>query len=239
VTPDRLADLESERRFLLRSLDDLEREHAAGDVDDADYDTLRDGYISRTAAVLRELEQGRTTLTPPRPRRWGRTVASVAAVVAVAVLAGWLVANQSGQRLPGQVATGGSLDDRPAVLLSQARALGLNNPMATLELYDRVLAVDPDNVEALTYRAWVLTLVSAGASPDVLNAALARSRADLAQALELDERYADAWCFAGIIGIRAGDPEQDIRLRLDRCLGSEPPAEVRSLVEDVLERLNG
>ena len=33
---DRLAALEEERRFLLRSLTDLEREHDAGDVDDLD-----------------------------------------------------------------------------------------------------------------------------------------------------------------------------------------------------------
>ena len=32
---DRLADLEEDRRFLLGSLTDLEREHDAGDVDDA------------------------------------------------------------------------------------------------------------------------------------------------------------------------------------------------------------
>ena len=32
VDPDRLAELEEERRFLLRSLGDLEREHAAGDL---------------------------------------------------------------------------------------------------------------------------------------------------------------------------------------------------------------
>ena len=40
---DRLAALEEERRFLLRSLTDLEREHDAGDVDDLDYETLKDG----------------------------------------------------------------------------------------------------------------------------------------------------------------------------------------------------
>ena len=50
---DRLAELEEERRFLLRSLDDLEREHEAGDVDDRDYETLQDGYTVRAAAVLR------------------------------------------------------------------------------------------------------------------------------------------------------------------------------------------
>ena len=56
---DRLAELEEERRYLLRSLKDLERERDAGDVDEADYLTLRDGYTVRAAAVLRQIEDGR------------------------------------------------------------------------------------------------------------------------------------------------------------------------------------
>lgn len=239
MNPDRLAELESERRFLLRSLEDLDREFDVGDVDPDDYTTLRDGYVSRTAAVLRELDEGRRTLARTTPRRWGRTLAAVATVVALGLLAGWLVARESGQRLPGQVATGGSVGDRPSVLLSQARAMGLNNPLSTLELYDRVLVIDPDNVEALTYRAWVLVLASAAASPDVVNAALARSRDDLTQALRLDPSYADAWCFAGILGLRAGDSEAEVRDRLDRCLAAQPPGDVRELVEGVLARLEG
>lgn len=238
MNPDQRADLEAERSFLLRSLDDLEREHDAGDVDDEDYANLRDGYVSRAAAVLRELEDGRRRASQAAPRRRGRSVSIAVVVVVLGVLTGWLVARESGQRLPGQVATGGSIGDRPAALLSQARALGLNNPMATLELYDRVLGLDPDNVEALTYRAWILSLVSAGASPDVLNAALARSRADLAEAIRLDQSYADAWCFAGILGLRAGDAEAEVRDRLTRCLDAQPPGEVRTLVDDVLASLD-
>ncbi len=53
MNPDRLAALEEERRFLLRSLADLEREREAGDVDDVDYRELRDGYTVRAAATLR------------------------------------------------------------------------------------------------------------------------------------------------------------------------------------------
>ena len=37
LDPDALAALEEERDFLLRSLQDLEREYAAGDVDESDY----------------------------------------------------------------------------------------------------------------------------------------------------------------------------------------------------------
>ena len=76
-----LATLEEERRFLLRSLTDLEREHDAGDVDDLDYQTLKDGYTVRAAKVLREIEEGRGELPAPKPRRWSRVIAVTAAVV--------------------------------------------------------------------------------------------------------------------------------------------------------------
>lgn len=237
MNPDRLAELEAERRFLLHSLDDLEREYEAGDVDGDDYETLYDGYVSRAAAVLREIEQGRQALPSAPPRRRGRSVAIGAAVLCLAVLAGWLVARESGQRLPGQVATGGSIEDRPSAWLSQARALGMNDPTGTLELYDRVLAVDPDNVEALTYRAWMIALVSAGASEGVREVALARARADLAEAVRLDQEYADAWCFSGIVGARAGDPTPQVRTQLERCLAEQPPGDVRGLVQNVLDTL--
>ena len=56
--PDAYAALEEQRDFLLGSLDDLERERAAGDIDEADYEALRDDYTARAAAVLRALDDG-------------------------------------------------------------------------------------------------------------------------------------------------------------------------------------
>src|SRR5579872_3021613 len=52
-------ELAEERDFLLRSLRDLDDERAAGDVDEGDYDVLKEGYTARAAAVLRELESRR------------------------------------------------------------------------------------------------------------------------------------------------------------------------------------
>lgn len=49
LDPDALADLEEQRDLLLRSLDDLEREHEAGDLDTADYEALRDDYTRRAS----------------------------------------------------------------------------------------------------------------------------------------------------------------------------------------------
>lgn len=54
--PRQQAELEAERDFLLRSLDDLDAEQAAGDIDDADYRALKDDYTARAAGVLRRLQ---------------------------------------------------------------------------------------------------------------------------------------------------------------------------------------
>jgi hypothetical protein len=107
-SPDRLAELEEERRFLLRSIADLEREHAAGDVDDADYHALLDGYTARAATVLRAIDEDRAALPPKPPRNWKRTLISIGVVLVVAAVAGILVARFSGQRNDGDTITGAS-----------------------------------------------------------------------------------------------------------------------------------
>ncbi|HYZ97739.1 MAG TPA: hypothetical protein VE575_03240, partial [Acidimicrobiales bacterium] len=56
LDPDALAALEEQRDFLLRSLEDLEREHDAGDVDDHDYAALKDDYTARAARTIRAIE---------------------------------------------------------------------------------------------------------------------------------------------------------------------------------------
>ncbi len=63
---DELARLEEERAFLLKSLDDLEREREAGDIDEHDYETLKDDYTRRAVTVLRARSRpaGRSS---PRP----------------------------------------------------------------------------------------------------------------------------------------------------------------------------
>ncbi|MDO9173770.1 MAG: hypothetical protein Q7V62_03130, partial [Actinomycetota bacterium] len=128
MNPDRLAELEEERRFLLASIRDIEREHEVGDVETDDFRTLRDGYVARAAAVMREIDDGRSAL-PPKPARspW-RTVAMIGATLLVAVGLGVFVAQSAGQRLPGQSLTGGEQADEVAVKLVEARqALGVDN----------------------------------------------------------------------------------------------------------------
>ena len=229
MNPDRLAELEDERRFLLRSLRDLDAELAAGDVDSTDFDTLRDGYTKRAADVLREIEEGKAAMPPRRPTKWSRRVAIAAIVVAVALGAGWLVARSSGQRLGGDGgADAGELDD-VGVVLAQARALIAVDPVRAQSLYAQVLEDRPDHPEALTYSGFLLFNASAAAGDELREAAVTAAREQLAKAIEADPQYADPHCFLAVIAADAGDGEAAGTER-DRCFALDPPAQLRSLV---------
>jgi len=225
--PDRLAELEEERRFLLRSLSDLEREHAAGDVDDVDYAELRDGYTVRAAATLREIEQGRSALPAKPPADWRRRVLLLVAFVALVAVVWWVLAATTAQRLPNQSMTGADPRDERQQILSAARVVQAQEPAAAVELYTQLVDADPTDVEALTYRGWTLYL-SAESADDITQAAT-----DLNQATEIDPEYPDPWCFLGIIKFNYLGPA-DAEADLDRCLAFNPPAEVRGLIEGLL-----
>jgi hypothetical protein len=235
VDPDRLAVLEEERSYLLRSLDDLEREHAVGDMADDDYHQLKDGYTARAAAVLRELDDGRAAL-PPRPaRRWGRTIGVAAAVLVLAVLAGLAVARFSGQRLPGDSATG-DVADSVNTLLVQARGLQSTNPRGAIDAYDQVLKVQPDNAEALTYRGWMLVRVGADAVDRGLEGGdelVSRGAAGFDQAIALRPDYADPYCFKAITLFRYYSDAAGAKPAVDTCLAANPPQVVLALVQSL------
>ncbi|MFM8505785.1 MAG: hypothetical protein ACKOBB_12230, partial [Acidimicrobiaceae bacterium] len=127
-----LAELQEQRDFLLNSLRDLEREHKFGDIDDQDYESLRKEYVSRAAAVIKQIEKATTQSQSvaessvavndvPKKRISRRTFITLVIVLAVAISSGWFVAQQSGQRLAGD-SLAGSIEDSTASILSRARA---------------------------------------------------------------------------------------------------------------------
>jgi hypothetical protein len=233
VNPDRLAELEEERRFLLRSLDDLEREYAAGDVDEADYVTLRDGYTVRAAAVLRAIDEGKAALPTRRVRSWPRLVAVVAVVALIAVGLGWWVARSSGQRLPGQELSGGIPGDVSAQLTEARLVLG-TDPLRAQELYNQVLEERPDHPEALTYSGWLLAINSLGASEEVRALALDTARASLARAIESDPSYADPHCLLAVIEANFSDDPAAAEPFVQACLDRNPPADMRGLIQELV-----
>lgn len=237
VDPDRLADLEAERSFLLRSLRDLDAERAAGDVDEHNYETLRDGYTKRAADVMREIADNRAALPAKPPASWGKRIAVIAGVVAVAALAGWLVAQSSGQRVPDQQASGAALGDDLATTLTQARLLLGTDPVQAIQLYTDVLEAQPDHAEANTYRAWLFYRVSVETDAAEQAELVARARADLAAAVDADPDYADPHCFLAIIANEYDDDQETARAEADACLDLDPPGEIRALMDPFVATL--
>lgn len=217
--------LEDQRDFLLRSLEDLEREHDAGDVDDADYEALRDDYTTRAARVLRALE-GESTPARGSARRGRRSLLTVGAVVLFAVLAGVLVAQAAGRREAGQGPTG---DVRTTVTekLNRAGRLGSEGDYAAaVALYDEVLDDDADNAEALTYRGWMLFL-----SDDVRG-----GLTSLLEAATANPEYPDVHAFLAVVLYRNGLIAEAGR-ELDRLDALNPPADIRALTDPLRQQI--
>ena len=229
-------DLRAEQKFLLNSLRDLEKEKEAGDIDDNDYLTLRDGYILRAAAVAREL-QGAEVVVAAEPSRALRRVVSVAVVLAVAVGSGVWVARSAGQRLPGQSSSGGIVEST-ANLLSTARQINFTDPSKAIDLYTQVLKLEPDNAEALTYRSWLLSLGAREAEGAVKQLAVTTAVTDLLRAQQIDPDYPDPFCFLGIVYFRLLNDAKLARPQINRCNAMNPPVVVQSFVDAIAEEIN-
>ena len=232
MNPDQLAELEEERRFLLRSITDLDREHLYGDVDDNDYQTLRDGYTARAATVLRAIDDGHVGTSPPRRRRPKVFVAWIVGTLLVACVAGWLVARTSGQRLPGQAITGGLPGDEVAQKLAEARQLLGVNPQQAIIRYQQVRELDPNNAEALTYMGWLIA--QSGTSTAAAGAEFLRG------AIKIDPTYADPHCFLAITSADFLQPPDldTARSEARACLDNNPPAQMVQLVQSFINRLD-
>jgi hypothetical protein len=245
MNPDQLADLEEERRFLLRSLVDLEREHDAGDVDDVDYAALKDGYTVRAAATMRAIGDGHESLPAKRPVSWRRRGIVAGLVVLAIGVVWWALAASSGERAAGQQLSGLDPRGERQVLMSQARQLQFESPGAAAEIYAEVLESDPDDVEALTYRGWTLALDAVqrggGESQDAADptvvAQLREAVESLATANQLDESYPDPKCFLGIINFRFLAQAEAAQPWIEGCLAADPPADVRDLVQPVRDEI--
>ena len=227
-----LEELQQERRFLLDSIRDLEREHEVGDITADDFQALRDGYVARAAVVMRELD-GQTAQPAQRSRKLARRLVIVVATLAVAVALGLFVAQSAGQRLPGQSLTGGQPADEVAVQLAEGRRLlNLRRFEDAQAVYELVHESEAGNVEATTYLAWLAVLIAddSGDADGVQEGIRL-----LAEATTLDETYADPHCLLAIALYNfTGDSDSELVQReADTCLALDPPADMVPLIEEI------
>jgi tetratricopeptide (TPR) repeat protein len=213
--------LEEQRDFLLRSLEDLEREHEVGDIDEHDYAALKDDYTSRAAAVLRAIAAEPRPPRRPGRRSLARRALPLLGVLAFAGLAGLLVAQMSGRRDEGQFSSGDVRQSVTEKLNEAGQRFSDGDADGAIALYDEVLEDQPTNAEALTYKGWALyTLV--GDEEAALTALL--------DAATAHKDYPDVHAFLAVLFFRSGLVEQADR-ELERLDALDPPPDIRQLTE--------
>ena len=219
--------LESERAFLLRSLEDLDSELIAGNIDPDSYRTLYDDYTARAAEVIRELKEGAEPAKPVKPRglKW-ITYGGIAVFVG---LVAFLMSQAVGDRQPGQTATGNSdittqttvprdveleaaqqavaakpndydARVRYARALSATRAGGGPKYGDAIQQYVEASRIDPKQPEPWAYSGWISAIVAGATSDEASRRTLldvARKRLD--QAIAVDPDYEDSYVFKGLV----------------------------------------
>lgn len=228
MNPDELADLEEQRAFLRRSLDDLEAELAAGDIDALDAATLRADYARRLAEVEAAITSGSDDLLRPAPpRNRGRLVGSIVLVGVLAVGAGVAVAQSSGSRKPGETATGNIRESTNDHLQRAADLQEQGEYLDALQEYDAALDIDPANAEALAERGFLLMRLSIGSDEARF---LTDGRDYVDQALEVEPND-PRWLFYRAVGLRLAGQDDAAERAFDQALAADPPPSLRETIE--------
>jgi len=218
--------LEDEREFLLRSLDDLDRELVAGNIDPDTYRVLHDDYTARASAVIKAIEDGveRRASDAPRVPPVMR-VLTIGGIVLFAVLAAVLLAKTIGQRQPGQQITGDaqakgtptSVSPANAIVAAKAaataapksydariryaRALYLSTLYpAALQEYLVAAKLDPTQAEPLAYTGWLTALFARTETNETTRKQLFdAATTSLDRAITVDPNYPDSYVFQGLL----------------------------------------
>ena len=190
--------VENEKYFLLKSLNDLDDELAKGDISQNDYLQLTRRYKRRLVTLnIRKPSSSQK----PKLQNATKTWLTVVFLVAVAVVSGLAIANFSGERSASETLTG-SIRKSTVTKLQEAQQLLSDSktwPQA-IDIYEEVLEEQPSNVEAMTYRAWLSYRQGAASEPLIeewnevrlLNPEFADAIVFLTIALSDEERFSEA-----------------------------------------------
>lgn len=210
--------MDDELEFWLESLDDLDEELAAGDLEPEDHQVLSRSYTRQAAQALRG-DQERSEEEDGKGR--GKLIAVVAGLVVVGVLAGVFLARAVGSRHSGDTITGNdAVSSVPSLLRNAEESAAAGDLGEAIAIYDQVLERSPSNPTALAYKGWFLALQGQEAeAADVL-----------ADAVVAAPNYPDARAFRAILLYRTGDCS-GAAAELATFDATNPPEFISQLIE--------
>jgi tetratricopeptide (TPR) repeat protein len=209
MADDRRQRLVQQRSLLSASLDDAEREHLAGELDEEAFSLIAERDRTRLEAVDAELAQlgdepateptSATQAPPTSPPGWlrrnrlvvGLAVVVVALAAVVAVLASDRSTPTSSSAQAAQIAT----------MLDTADAQVAQGKIAeAIATYDGVLAIEPNQAHALAEAGW-LTFEAGNAADST--SLLERGESQVRSAIVADPTLAAARLYLGVILLTA------------------------------------
>ena len=189
---------ENEKYFLLKSLDDLDRELTKGDITEKDYAQLTRNYKRR---LIKLTKQENLSRNEPKLQNAKKTWFTVIFLVVLALISGIAIANSSGERTGSDTITG-DIRKSAVTKLQEAQQLLSDSEKwgEAISIYDEVLEDQPSNVEALTYRAWLRYRIGEDSDPlikswrevRILNPEFADAIVFLTIALSDESRFPEA-----------------------------------------------
>lgn len=222
--------LEAERDFLLDSIRKLDDDREAGVLTDQEYVDLRDEQTVRAARVLEELDQFQTPQESAPRRKFALPVldkriywlmgAGAFVILCIVALGAGLT-----DRLAGQTTTGSINADSNTLLARAQQQAGSGKVADAVKTYDQVLKQDPKNVQALTYKGWLIRL--AGLPNEGLDS--------INQALAVNPNYPDAHFFKGFILFRDRQDPKSAIPEFQAFLNDNPPQDMVPLVQQTLQ----
>lgn len=241
--------LRAEREFLLRSLADLEAEHAAGELTDERFRALHDQYTVQAATVLRAIERlhqapAEPAGTAPARHRGRRAVTAVLVAAVVVGGGGTLLARSLGEREAGQTITGNAQsqsdtldtlarrarqrpDDFDAQMAYASALMQAGEAVDALRAFDTAARLDPSAPAPKAYGGWLVFL--AGLTEEAL------PRIDAAIAADPD--YPDAHFFRGMVLLRGRNDRDGALVELRRFLDLAPTGTERDQVQQLVASL--
>lgn len=231
--------------FLLRSLDDLERELAAGELTKTRHRQLHDQYTIEAANVIAALERHEhrsVASRPPAPRRrrWLLVVPALGVLALGAlVLQRALVGRAPGGTITGNaqvrssgLATAAALaeaqpHDAQAQLAYADALLEAGETVDALRRFDRAAQLDPTNPVPRAYSGWIIFLAG------LTDQALTRLEA----AIALDPAYPDAHFFRGMALLRGLGDRDGARAEFEEYLRLLPSTPQRAEVQALIDQL--
>jgi hypothetical protein len=234
--------LNDEREFLLRSLEDAEREHEAGDLSDEDHAVLVARDRARLAVVEEELAALGPEPSEPAPAATDETadatghagfplwrkigIAASCLLIAAGVVI--LVAHFVQARQPGEASSGSiSVPEAQQIeqQLQQADSLnaagGTANQQKALGLYNDVLGHDPSNPAALAGAGWIMW--NLGTSAHVAGF-VQDGRAEVTRSVRVSPTYYQGHLYLGLILANQDHNNGGAVVQFDEFLADGPPS---------------